>query len=86
MSKIAQIRELVSRYNLESMIQSGMPGYRITLYTKEYRQIFCGNSAEAIAYLDGYGQAFHITNPNQPFYNPELLPVWYSEWAGKANS
>jgi hypothetical protein len=82
MSKVKQIQQLIERYNLESMIQSGMPGYRITLYTKEYRQIFCGNSSEALAYLQGYGQALHLTNQNQPFYNPEFLPDWYINWAG----
>lgn len=60
MSKIAQIRQLVERYNLESMIQSGMPGYVITVYTKEYRQLYCGNSSETLAYLQGYGQALYL--------------------------
>jgi hypothetical protein len=79
MTRIKQIQSKLELYNLESMIQSGMPGYRITIYTKEYRQIFCGNSAEAIAYLDGYGQALHLANRNSPFYNPEFLPEWYTK-------
>lgn len=75
MSKIAQIRELVSRYNLESMIQSGMPGYVITLYTKSGRGLFGGNSSEALAYLRGYGDALYVTNPNTPFYDVSDLPA-----------
>ena len=77
MTRIDRIRKAITLHNLESMIQSGMPGYRITIYTKEYRQIFCGNSAEAIAYLDGFSQALHLANRNSPFYNSEFLPDWF---------
>ena len=62
MSKVKQIQHLIERYNLESMIQSGMPGYRITLYTKEYRQLYCGNSSESLAYLRGYADAQYQVN------------------------
>lgn len=75
MSKIAQIRELVSRYNLDSQIQSGMPGYIINFYTKSGRRLFGGNSSEALAYLRGYGDALYITNPSTPFYNENDLPA-----------
>ena len=75
MSKIAQIRQLVERYNLESMIQSGMPGYIINLYTKSGRRLFGGNSSEALAYLRGYGDALYITNHSTPFYDVSDLPV-----------
>lgn len=74
MSKIAQIRELVSRHNLESMIQSGMPGYIISLYTKSGRRLFGGNSSEALAYLRGYGDALYATNPSARFYDVSDLP------------
>lgn len=75
MSKIAQIRELVSRYNLDSQIQSGMPGYVISLYTKSGSRSFTGNTSEALAYLRGYGDALYITNPSTPFYNENDLPA-----------
>lgn len=79
MTRIKQIQQKLELYNLQSMIQSGMPGYRITIYTKEYRQIFSGNSSESLAYLDGYGQALHLANQNSPFYNSEFLPDWYTK-------
>ena len=58
MSKIAQVRELISRHNLDSMIQSGMPGYRVTIYEKSGRTLFCGNTSESLAYLRGYADAW----------------------------
>ena len=79
MTRIKQIQSKLELYNLESMIQSGMPGYRITIYTKEYRQLFCGNSAEAIAYLEGYGNGMRATDTRNPYYNPEHLPDWYTK-------
>lgn len=75
MSKIAQIRQLVERYNLESQIQSGMPGYVISLYTKSGSRSFTGNTSEALAYLRGYGDALYVTNPTTPFYDENDLPV-----------
>ena len=75
MRKIDTIRQLVDRYNLESMIQSGMPGYVISLYTKSGRRLFGGNSSEVLAYLRGYGDALYITNPTTPYYNENDLPV-----------
>ena len=75
MSKIAQIRELVSRFNLDSQIQSGMPGYVISLYTKSGSRSFSGNTSETLAYLRGYGDALYITNPTTPFYDANDLPV-----------
>lgn len=74
MSRLARIREMVSRYNLESMIQSGMPGYVITLYTKSGRRQFCGNSAEALAYLEGYGNALYLSDKSNPYYDANDLP------------
>jgi hypothetical protein len=79
MTRIDRIRKSITLHNLESMIQSGMPGYRITIYTKEYRQLFCGNSAEAIAYLEGYGNGVRATDTRNPYYNPEHLPEWYTK-------
>jgi hypothetical protein len=75
MSKIAQIRELVSRFNLDSQIQSGMPGYVISLYTKSGSRSFSGNTSEVLAYLRGYGDALYVTNPTTPFYDENDLPV-----------
>ena len=75
MSKIAQIRELVSRFNLDSQIQSGMPGYVISLYTKSGSRSFSGNTSEVLAYLRGYGDALYVTNPTTPFYDANDLPV-----------
>jgi hypothetical protein len=62
MSKVKQIQQLIERYGLQSMIQSGMPGYVITIYTKEYRQLYCGNSSESLAYLRGYADAQYQVN------------------------
>jgi hypothetical protein len=65
MTRIDRIRKSITLHNLESMIQSGMPGYRITIYTKEYRQLFCGNSGRLSHTLKDtemvYVQRIHVT-------------------------
>ena len=79
MTRIDRIRDKVKLLNLECQIQAGMPGYVITIFTKCGQGQFCGNSAEALAYLNGYGNALTVTDTKSLHYDAGNLPVWYTK-------
>lgn len=78
-TRIDKIVQMADRLNLSHQIQGDMPGYVITLFTKSGSKQFCGNSAESLAYLEGYASALYVTDSTSFHYDAGNLPDWYTK-------
>ena len=74
-SNKSRIEYLASQAGLDLMIQSNMPGYRFTVMLTDAikpgfagSSLFCGGTAETLAFLQGYGAGKYYNTLRLPEY------------------
>jgi hypothetical protein len=76
-NKLRDIRRYAESLKLTTMIQSGMPGFVVTIYAHDGRRLFGGNLVSADAFLQGFADGIKCLDATNPYYNESAIPDWY---------